>query len=236
MTHLRATFWSLLVLGIMLTSCGPKPGVEHLDALQRTLVDLDSAEAAYRQAPLESATPAFAKADSALMAIESQMVGLIVNLEQGKPFSALDERRRMLRRQPGRQRRIEQELDRTRRQIGRLIEATHKLSHIHTRTSRALLRTIFQLRHNSGNGGGGDGGGGDAGGGGGGDAGGGGGGGNDGVTVRLLWLALEEAGFVESAATSLLTHAGSAQDQQARVTCLEVCVRVCVRARVCVGV
>ena len=101
----------------------PKPGVEHLDALQRTLVDLDSAEAAYRQAPLESAAPAFAKADSALMAIESQMVGLIVNLEQGKPFSALDERRRMLRRQPGRQRRIEQELDRTRRQIGRLIEA-----------------------------------------------------------------------------------------------------------------
>jgi len=123
MTHLRASFWSLLVLGIMLTSCGPKPGVEHLDALQRTLVDLDSAEAAYRQAPLESAAPAFAKADSALMAIESQMVGLIVNLEQGKPFSALDERRRMLRRQPGRQRRIEQELDRTRRQIGRLIEA-----------------------------------------------------------------------------------------------------------------
>lgn len=107
----------------MLSSCGPKPGVEHLDALQRTLVDLDSAEAAYRQAPLESAAPAFAKADSALMAIESQMVGLIVNLEQGKPFSALDERRRMLRRQPGRQRRIEQELDRTRRQIGRLIEA-----------------------------------------------------------------------------------------------------------------
>ncbi len=123
MTHLRASFWSLLVLGTMLSSCGPKPGVEHLDALQRTLVDLDSAEAAYRQAPLESAAPAFAKADSALMAIESQMVGLIVNLEQGKPFSALDERRRMLRRQPGRQRRIEQELDRTRRQIGRLIEA-----------------------------------------------------------------------------------------------------------------
>jgi hypothetical protein len=123
MTHLRASFWSLLVLGTMLSSCGPKPGVEHLDALQRTLVDLDSAETVYRQAPLESATPAFAKADSALMAIESQMVGLIVNLEQGKPFSALDERRRMLRRQPGRQRRIEQELDRTRRQIGRLIEA-----------------------------------------------------------------------------------------------------------------
>ena len=67
MTHLRASFWSLLVLGTMLSSCGPKPGVEHLDALQRTLVDLDSAETVYRQAPLESAAPAFAKADSALM-------------------------------------------------------------------------------------------------------------------------------------------------------------------------
>lgn len=51
------------------------------------------------------------------------MVGLVVNLEQGKPFSTLDERMRMLRRQPGRHRRIEQELDRTRRQIGHLIEA-----------------------------------------------------------------------------------------------------------------
>ena len=128
MTQLSLTppstfIWCMMVLVTGLTSCGPKPGVEHLDALQLTLAALDSTESVYRQAPLESAAPAFAKADSALMAIEAQMVGLIVNLEQGKPFNALDERRRMLRRQPGRQRRIEQELDRTRRQIGHLIEA-----------------------------------------------------------------------------------------------------------------
>ncbi len=123
LTPQRAFMWSLFLLGTGIASCGPKPGTEHLDALQRTLVQLDSAEALYRQAPLESAARAFAKADSALVAIEAQMVGLIVNLEQGKPFSALDERHRMLRRQPGRQRRIEQELDRTRRQIGHLIEA-----------------------------------------------------------------------------------------------------------------
>ena len=123
LTPPRAFVWGLCLLGTGITSCGPKPGAEHLDALQRTLVQLDSAETIYRQAPLESAAPAFAKADSALVAIEAQMVGLIVNLEQGKPFTALDERHRMLRRQPGRQRRIEQELDRTRRQIGHLIEA-----------------------------------------------------------------------------------------------------------------
>jgi hypothetical protein len=128
MTQLSLTppstfIWCMMVLVIGLTSCGPKPGVEHLYALQRTLAALDSTESVYRQAPLESAAPAFAKADSALMAIEAQMVGLIVNLEQGKPFNTLDERRRMLRRQPSRQRRIEQELDRTRRQIGHLIEA-----------------------------------------------------------------------------------------------------------------
>lgn len=110
-------------VALFITGCGPKPGAEHLAELQQTLVALDSAEAVFRQAPLEDAAPAFAKADSALMAIESMMVGLVVNLEQGKPFDILDQRRRMLRRQPGRHRRIEQELSRTRRQIGLLIEA-----------------------------------------------------------------------------------------------------------------
>ncbi|MBL6646136.1 MAG: hypothetical protein ISP55_06770 [Flavobacteriales bacterium] len=107
----------------LVSGCGPKPGAEHLADLQQTLVALDSAEAVFQQAPLDDAAPAFAKADSALMAIESMMVGLVVNLEQGKPFDVLDQRRRMLRRQPGRHRRIEQELSRTRRQIGLLIEA-----------------------------------------------------------------------------------------------------------------
>lgn len=108
---------------LLVSGCGPKPGAEHLANLQQTLVALDSAETVFHQAPLEDAAPAFAKADSALMAIESMMVGLVVNLEQGKPFDVLDQRRRMLRRQPGRHRRIEQELSRTRRQIGLLIEA-----------------------------------------------------------------------------------------------------------------
>jgi len=108
---------------LLVSGCGPKPGAEHLANLQKTLVALDSAETVFHQAPLEDAAPAFAKADSALMAIESMMVGLVVNLEQGKPFDVLDQRRRMLRRQPGRHRRIEQELSRTRRQIGLLIEA-----------------------------------------------------------------------------------------------------------------
>ena len=112
---------AILITG--LSGCAPQPGVEHLDALNAALTDLDSAEAVFRAAPLAGAAPAFAKVDSALQAVETMMVGLVVNLDQGKPFTRLDERHRMLRRQPGRQRRIEQEIDRTRRQIGNLIEA-----------------------------------------------------------------------------------------------------------------
>lgn len=103
--------------------CGPHPGEQHLPALRAALAELDSAESVFRSAPLTMAEPAFAKADSAMRAVETMMVGLVVNPEQGKPFTALDQRRRMLRRQPGRQRRIDQEIDRTRRQIGHLIEA-----------------------------------------------------------------------------------------------------------------
>lgn len=120
---LRSIPMLMLAAALLVSGCGPKPGAEHLADLQQTLVALDSAEAVFHQAPLEDAAPAFAKADSALMAIESMMVGLVVNLEQGKPFDILDQRRRMLRRQPGRHRRIEQELNRMRKQIGLLIEA-----------------------------------------------------------------------------------------------------------------
>ena len=120
-TSVHFLWTAILITG--LSSCAPQPGVEHLDALNAALTDLDSAEAVFRAAPLESAAPAFAKVDSALQAVETMMVGLVVNLDQGKPFTRLDERHRMLRRQPGRQRRIEQEIDRTRRQIGNLIEA-----------------------------------------------------------------------------------------------------------------
>lgn len=129
MTGRTPSFNVLLALlhGVMLTAilsgCGPKPGVEHLPALKAAIAAIDSAESVYRSAPLETAAPAFARADSALTAVEGMLVGLVVNLEQGKPFSVLDERRRILRRQPGRHRRIEQEIDRTRRQIGHLVEA-----------------------------------------------------------------------------------------------------------------
>lgn len=83
---------------------------------------IDSAEVAFKAAPHHLAEPALSRVDSTLRSIEVRMVGLVVNLEQGKPFSVLDERRRMLRRQPGRKRRIDQELDRTRRQIANLVE------------------------------------------------------------------------------------------------------------------
>ncbi len=112
-----------MLMMVLIAGCGPKPGVEHLPALQSALAAIDSAETVFQAAPLETAAPAFARADSALTAVESMMVGLVVNLEQGRPFSLLDERKRMLRRQPGRHRRIEQEIDRTRRQIGHLVEA-----------------------------------------------------------------------------------------------------------------
>lgn len=114
--------WTAILIA-MLSGCAPQPGVEHIDALNAALTDLDSAEAVFRAAPLDAAAPAFTKADSALRAVETMMVGLVVNLDQGKPFTRLDERHRMLRRQPGRQRRIEQEIERTRRQIGNLLEA-----------------------------------------------------------------------------------------------------------------
>ena len=111
------------IIALLAAGCGPKPGTEHLPELQATLAAIDSAEAVFLAAPLGAAEPAFAKADSALRAVETMMVGLVVNPKQGAPFSRLDERCRMLRRQPGRHRRIEQEIDRTRRQVGHLIEA-----------------------------------------------------------------------------------------------------------------
>lgn len=114
--------WTAILIAA-LSGCAPQPGVEHINALNAALTDLDSAEAVFRAAPLETAAPAFTRADSALRAVETMMVGLVVNLDQGKPFTRLDERHRMLRRQPGRQRRIEQEIERTRRQIGNLLEA-----------------------------------------------------------------------------------------------------------------
>ena len=108
---------------VLLTACGPKPGTRHLAPLEQALHQVDSAAAIYDQAPHAAAGPAHARVDSALAIVEARLQGFAVNLEQGKPFSRLDERRRMLKRQPGRHRRISQEIDRTRRQIGLLIEA-----------------------------------------------------------------------------------------------------------------
>ena len=108
---------------VLLTACGPKPGTRHLVDLEQALLQVDSAAALYMEAPHEAAAPAHARVDSALALVEARLQGFAVNLEQGKPFSRLDERRRMLKRQPGRHRRISQEIDRTRRQIGLLIEA-----------------------------------------------------------------------------------------------------------------
>lgn len=113
--------WPFLLL--VLTACGPKPGEEHLPALREALMAVDSAATRFEAADHNAAVPAFAQVDSTLAVVEARMVGLVVNLEQGRPFSVLDERRRMLKRQPGRQRRIRQEIDRTRRQIGHLVDA-----------------------------------------------------------------------------------------------------------------
>ena len=116
--------WRLLTIGLLLLSaCGPRPGSDHLTALQARLSVIDSAAAIFNAAPHEAAVAAHTRTDSALTAVETRMQGLIVNLEQGRPFSLLDQRRRLLQKQPGRQRRIVQEIDRTRRQIGHLIEA-----------------------------------------------------------------------------------------------------------------
>ena len=113
--------WPFLLL--LLSACGPKPGEHHLPALQVALLSVDSAAARFEAADHGAAVPAHAKVDSALAIVEARMTGLVVNLEQGQPFSLLDERRRMLKRQPGRERRIRQEIDRTRRQIGHLVTA-----------------------------------------------------------------------------------------------------------------
>ena len=108
---------------VLLTACGPKPGTRHLAPLEQALHQVDSAAAIYEQASHAAAGPAHARVDSALAIVEARLQGFAVNLEQGKPFSQLDERRRMLKCQPGRHRRISQEIDRTQRQIGLLIEA-----------------------------------------------------------------------------------------------------------------
>jgi len=122
--HVRC--WPLvlmLALAGLMVGCGPQPGAQYLPTLRNTLSAIDSAETIFHAAPLGSAESAYAKADSAMRAVEERMVGLVVNPQQGRPFTTLDERRRMLRRQPGRHRRIEQEIERTRTQIGHLIEA-----------------------------------------------------------------------------------------------------------------
>ena len=92
--------WPLLLLG--LTACGPKPGEQHLPALREALMSVDSAAARFEAADHDAALPAHARVDSTLAIVEARMQGLVVNLEQGQPFSVLDERRRMLKRQPGR--------------------------------------------------------------------------------------------------------------------------------------
>ena len=113
--------WPLFLL--VLSACGPKPGTEHLPDLREALMAIDSAAVRFEAANHDAAVPAHARVDSTLAVVEARMHGLVVNLDQGKPFSVLDERRRMLKRQPGRQRRIRQEIDRTRRQIGHLVDA-----------------------------------------------------------------------------------------------------------------
>ncbi len=113
--------WPLFLL--VLSACGPKPGTEHLPDLREALMAVDSAAVRFEAADHDAAVPAHARVDSTLAVVEARMHGLVVNLDQGKPFSVLDERRRMLKRQPGRQRRIRQEIDRTRRQIGHLVDA-----------------------------------------------------------------------------------------------------------------
>ena len=113
--------WPLFLL--VLSACGPKPGTEHLPNLREALMAIDSAAVRFEAADHDAAVPAHARVDSTLAVVEARMHGLVVNLDQGKPFSVLDERRRMLKRQPGRQRRIRQEIDRTRRQIGHLVDA-----------------------------------------------------------------------------------------------------------------
>ena len=57
---------------------------------------VDSAAAVYNRAAHDAAGPAHARVDSTLAIVEARMQGFAVNLEQGKPFSRLDERRRML--------------------------------------------------------------------------------------------------------------------------------------------
>ena len=87
------------------------------------MAQVDSAAALFEQATPRRRRPAHATVDSAMAVVEARMQGFVVNLEQGKPFSLLDERTRMLKRQPGRHRRIPRKIDRTRRQIGNLVEA-----------------------------------------------------------------------------------------------------------------
>ena len=86
--------WPLLLLE--LTACGPKPGEQHLLALREALMSVDSASARFEAADHDAALPAHARVDSVLAVVETRMQGFVVNLEQGRPFSVLDERRRML--------------------------------------------------------------------------------------------------------------------------------------------
>ena len=102
--------WPCIPCLLLIASCGPKPGTRHLADLEQALAQVDSAAALYEQAPHAKAAPALATVDSAMAVVEARMQGFVVNLEQGQPFSLLDERKRMLKRQPGRHRRISQEL------------------------------------------------------------------------------------------------------------------------------
>ena len=114
-----------LVAGMVasLVSCGHPERAQKLASLEQVLLQLDSAEFVYRSHPLDEGVRAKRVSDSLLQHVDMALLGREVTREQAEPFNGLAQHRRLLKDQRARQRRIGQELSRTRKQLTSLAEA-----------------------------------------------------------------------------------------------------------------
>jgi hypothetical protein len=116
-----ALLCGVLLVGLM--SCDNVERTEQLASLELVLHKLDSAEQVYRGHLLEEGVRAKRATDSLLQHVDMALLGREVTRQQAEPFNGLAQRRRLLKDQRARQRRIDQELSRTRKQVTGLSEA-----------------------------------------------------------------------------------------------------------------
>ena len=123
MRPLIAVLAFMIGLAATLGSCSAPERTQQLGQLEALLSRLDSAELAYNDKPLERGILVKRACDSLLQAVDMALLGREVTRSTAEPFNGLSTCRRLLKDQGIRQRRIAQELSRTRSQVTLLSEA-----------------------------------------------------------------------------------------------------------------